>query len=125
MDQVAAKNPPQVYDQVKFYLVASLLHVMFHCFWSQAVFSVVMCSKVGPRICVPSFLEAALGQVASEGWEPSLQAVLMGAALTARKCSLLFFMLVLVNENLCPTTPVCTVPYTALLSACSMHACIQ
>ena len=48
-------------------------------------FSVTIYSKIGPSTCIPSFLEAALGQVASEVWEPSLQAVLMGAGLTARK----------------------------------------
>ena len=49
--------------------------------------SVLCVQKIGPRPCVPSFSEASLGQVASEGWEPSLQAVLMGAGLTARKFS--------------------------------------
>ena len=42
-------------------------------------------SKIGPRACVPSFLEAALGQVASEGWESYLQVMLIGTGLTARK----------------------------------------
>ena len=70
-------------------------------------------SIIGTQNCVPSFLEAALGQVASEGWEPSLQAVLMGAALTARKCFLCISMFFLVDENLCPTIPVCAVPYAA------------
>ena len=52
-----------------------------------SVLCVLKVQKVGPRTCVPSFSEASLGQVASEGWEPSLQAVLMGAGLTARKFS--------------------------------------
>ena len=59
--------------------------VLSGCIVLVSYVSVLCVQKVGPRTCVPSFSEAALGQVASEGWEPSLQAVLMGAGLTARK----------------------------------------
>ena len=62
-------------------------------------FSVPMSSKIGPRTCVPSFLEAALGQVASEGWEPSLQVVLMGVGLTARKFLSFLFSSICVTKN--------------------------
>ena len=68
----------------------------------------------------PLIFGGCLGQSASDGWEPYLQAVLMGAGLTARKFFLLFCILFLENGNLCSTTPVstCTVPYTACKSAC-------
>lgn len=98
--------------------------VMFLCVQFQNVFpfSVTVCLKIGLGTRVPSFSEAALGQVASEGWEPSLQAVLMGAGLTTRKFS---FSLCSINnlKKFALSTKVVPVPCICLRLVLSVCLC--